>query len=172
MNEMQKYFEINNLKKIYNHNCVLEIPELILEKGKIYGIVGANGAGKTTLFRIIAKLTYPTEGAISYYQDSKLTCGIMIEGPYLDCNLTAEENFKWIQIIHNEDNNKKIIEILELVGLSEARKMKVKDFSLGMKQRLGLATTLVHDPDILLLDEPMNGLDPNGIIEVREIIKN
>ena len=168
---MNQYIEIKNLKKFYKDKCVLEIPELTLDKGGLYGIVGENGAGKTTLFRIIAKLAYPTEGSILYQQKNELKWGIMIEGPYLDSDLTARENLEWIQILNAKKDNKKIQEILEFVGLSETKDKKVKDFSLGMKQRLGLAGALIHNPAVLLLDEPMNGLDPNGIIEMRTIIK-
>lgn len=168
---MQHYIELKNLKKRYRDKCVVDIPELSLEKGRLYGIVGQNGAGKTTLFRMIAKLSYPSEGMISYGQENGLKWGIMIEGPYLDGDLTARESLEWIQILNHQKDPKRISEILEFVGLSETRTLKAKDFSLGMKQRLGLAGALIHNPDVLLLDEPMNGLDPNGIIEMRNIIK-
>ena len=161
--------ELRSVKKVYDKKCVLDIEDLKIEYGKILGIVGDNGAGKTTLLRLISRIENPTEGELDYY-DENMIISALIEKPALDEELTAFDNLKYVSILCGYKDNKRIDELLEIVGLSDDRNMKVKKFSLGMKQRLGLAMVLLPSPHLLVLDEPLNGLDPNGIIEMREII--
>lgn len=161
--------ELRSVKKVYDKKCVLDIEDLKIEYGKILGIVGDNGAGKTTLLRLISRIEYPTEGELDY-DDENMIISALIEKPALDEELTAFDNLKYVNILCGHKDNKRIDELLEIVGLSDDRNMKVKKFSLGMKQRLGLAMVLLPSPHLLVLDEPLNGLDPNGIIEMREII--
>ena len=161
--------ELRSVKKVYDKKCVLDIEDLKIEYGKILGIVGDNGAGKTTLLRLISRIENPTEGELDY-DDENMIISALIEKPALDEELTAFDNLKYVSILCGHKDNKRIDELLEIVGLSDDRNMKVKKFSLGMKQRLGLAMVLLPSPHLLVLDEPLNGLDPNGIIEMREII--
>lgn len=150
-----------------------------IQKGAIYGLIGKNGAGKTTLIRIICGLQRPSKGRYSIYgtlnSDKKITnvrkrIGAIIEKPSVYLDLTAEENIKQQCKIVGLPNFDCVTDILNLVGLKDTGKKKVKNFSLGMKQRLGIAVALVGMPDFLILDEPINGLDPEGIIDIREII--
>ena len=152
-----------------------------IEKNSIYGLIGKNGAGKTTLIRIITGLQNPTKGNYSIYgvsyqdkeiKNSRTRISAIVETPTIYMNLTAKENliehYKTIGL-PSYDN---IDELLSLVGLSNTQNKKVKYFSLGMKQRLAIAISLASNPDFLILDEPINGLDPEGIIEIRELILN
>ena len=145
-----------------------------INKGDIYGFIGKNGAGKTTFMRTVLSLTYPKSGEIRLFggktlQEVGLKVGSLIEAPGLYKNLTAEENIKRFSILYDADPNK-APELLKLVGLSNTGKKKAKDFSLGMRQRLGIAIALIGDPEFLLLDEPINGLDPEGIKDIRDLI--
>ncbi len=167
--------KIENVSKKYKTEIALKNCSLILQKGRIYGVVGPNGAGKTTLFKVILGLIEPTEGNILFEGDteikkSDIKFGALIETPYLNSELTAYQNLRYIQIIAGNENKDKIHAVLQMVGLGDVEKKKVKKFSLGMKQRLGIAMAIINDADILILDEPMNGLDPEGIIEIREVI--
>lgn len=162
--------EINGLSKSYNGTTVLDIDHLSIKTGRFYAIVGENGAGKTTLFRILAGLTPPTGGTVTFSENNE-SIGVMIERPAVELNMTAKENLLWASKLYGEDKCEKIDEILEMVNLSTGKK-KVKAFSLGMKQRLGIAMSLIHNPDLMILDEPMNGLDPTGMIELRNILLN
>jgi ABC-2 type transport system ATP-binding protein len=167
---MNGMMEINGLSKSYNNTTVLDIDHLAIQTGRFYAIVGENGAGKTTLFRILAGLTPPTGGTVTL-SDNNGSLGVMIERPAVELNMTAKENLLWASKLYGEDKCEKIDEILEMVNLSTGKK-KVKAFSLGMKQRLGIAMSLIHDPDLMILDEPMNGLDPTGMVELRNILLN
>ena len=160
--------EICDLSKVYKGKKVLDIKKLHIEESRIYAIVGENGAGKTTLFRILAGLALPTSGTIEFASSNE-RLGVMIEQPALELNMTAEENLFWVSKVYGEENCQNIQKILELVRLSGEGK-KVRRFSLGMKQRLGIAMSLLHSPNVLILDEPMNGLDPLGMIELRNIL--
>ena len=147
---------------------------MTINRGDIYGFVGKNGAGKTTFMRTVLSLTSPTSGEIKLFGDKTieevgLRVGSLIEAPGLYKNSTAYENLKRFSIIYGADEEK-IPEILQLVGLANTGKKKAKDFSLGMRQRLGIAIALLGDPEILLLDEPINGLDPAGIKDIRDLI--
>lgn len=148
-------------------------------KGAIYGFVGKNGAGKTTLIRIICGLQTPTSGTYTIYGvgnevkeivKSRRRMGAVVETPSIYLNMTAKENLKEQYRILGLPSFDGISELLKLVGLENTGRKKAKNFSLGMRQRLGIAVALAGDPDFLVLDEPVNGLDPQGIIEIRELI--
>ena len=144
--------ELRSVKKVYDKKCVLDIDDLKIEYGKILGIVGDNGAGKTTLLRLISRIENPTEGELDY-DDENMIISALIEKPALDEELTAFDNLKYVSILCGHKDNKRIDELLEIVGLSDDRNMKVKKFSLGMKQRLGIGMALIGKPDFLILDE-------------------
>ena len=148
-----------------------------MRQGAIYGLIGRNGAGKTTILRMIAGLASPTAGEIALfgetgkralYMTSRI--GTLIETPGLYPNMSAAENLRLKCLALSVRKKGVIAELLDTVGLSGAGNKRVKNFSLGMKQRLGIALALVGDPDLLVLDEPINGLDPQGIVEVRETL--
>ena len=168
-----------NLVKRYKKFTALNNLNIHIEKGSIYGLIGKNGAGKTTLIRIICGLQNPTAGSYAIYgtdnKSGNMTnvrkrMGAIIETPSIYDEMTAGDNLRQQCKLAGEQNPGKVDELLKLVGLENTGKKKAKDFSLGMKQRLGIAVALVGDPDFLILDEPINGLDPQGIIEIRELI--
>ena len=168
-----------NLGKHYRHSNALSGFSMHIPKGSIYGFVGRNGAGKTTLIRLICGLQEPTEGSFTLYgvetTDSGIVkawrrMGAVVETPAIYLDMTAEENLKQQYRVLGLPSFDSIPELLKLVGLEDTGKKKAKSFSLGMKQRLGIAIALAGDPDFLVLDEPTNGLDPQGIIEMRELI--
>ena len=171
---MEYIVQTENLVKKYGDKTVINNVCIHVKKGEIYGLIGKNGAGKTTLMRLILGLARPDGGNILLYDSDKLDeqrrkIGSLIEAPALYKNVSAFENMKRLSIL-SPTSDEKINEILNLVGLGDVGKKKVGDFSLGMKQRLGLALTLLGEPDLLILDEPINGLDPAGIKEIRNII--
>lgn len=176
---MEYVLEVNNLEKRYKGFKALYQTNIHIEKGAIYGLVGKNGAGKTTLIRIICGLQEPTNGTyIIYGVDNKSNdiinvrkrMGAIIETPSIYGEMTARDNIIEQYKLVGMPNHDRVNELLELVGLDYTGKKKVKNFSLGMKQRLGIAIALVNNPDFLILDEPINGLDPQGVIEIRELI--
>lgn len=167
------------LCKNYQHFKVLNGLSMHVPKGAIYGFVGQNGAGKTTLMRLLCGLQNPTSGEYTLYGiqntdkeivKARMRMGGMIESPSVYQDMTAEENLRMQYRILGLPSFAGIPELLKLVGLENTGKKKAKNFSLGMRQRLGIAIALAGDPDLLLLDEPVNGLDPQGIIEMRELI--
>lgn len=170
--------KLKDVNKIYSKNKVLCNINLRLEEGKVYGFIGRNGAGKTTTMRIITGLAYPTSGQvvldgetdIKGLTEKRKKIGCIIEGPALNLDMTAKQNLKALCILYGVSFDR-IEKILKLVGLCNESGKKVKHFSLGMKQRLGIGMALVNDPKFLILDEPINGLDPDGILEVRNLIK-
>ncbi|MCM1468388.1 MAG: ATP-binding cassette domain-containing protein [Alistipes sp.] len=167
--------KITNLSKKYKNVSAIEDFNLELEAGHIYGIVGPNGAGKTTFFKILAGLAAPSAGEVTVSTGEPLEkyrekMSFMIESPYLYDSMTALENMKIIGGIKGETDENKLKKLLELVKLDKTHKKKVKQFSLGMRQRLGIACALASDPEVLVLDEPMNGVDPEGIVELREML--
>lgn len=171
--------EAKGITKKYRQTLALDNVALKLEKGKIYGFIGQNGAGKTTLIRLITGLAFPTGGELSLWgktgekelQEQRKRIGSLIEGPALYTNMTAYQNME-VQRIQRGIPDKSIIDkTLKIVGLADTGKKKVRNFSLGMKQRLGIAIALLNTPEFLILDEPINGLDPAGIKEVRNLIK-
>jgi ABC-2 type transport system ATP-binding protein/bacitracin transport system ATP-binding protein len=169
----------NNLSKIYSKNKVVNSINMHVEKGKIYGLLGKNGAGKTTTMCMLLNLTYPSEGEIFLFGKNPKKhsneiypkIGSIIETPGFYENLTAYENLEIIAKLRGDYNPFNISSVLEMVNLSQAKSKKFKDFSLGMKQRLGIAAAIMHSPELLILDEPINGLDPFGIKEIRALLK-
>ena len=168
-----------NLGKQYRHFKALGDLTMHVPKGAIYGFVGRNGAGKTTLIRLVCGLQEPTSGSFTLYGiknidknivKSRRRMGAVVETPSIYLDMTAEENLRQQYRVLGLPSFDAIPELLKLVGLHNTGKKKAKNFSLGMKQRLGIAIALAGDPDFLILDEPTNGLDPQGIIEMRELI--
>ena len=152
---------------------------MTIKKGDIYGFIGQNGAGKTTLIRLITGLIHKSGGEIELLganeenelNKARTMVGSLIETPSFYTNMTARENLEVSRLVRNIPGKKCIDEVLELVGLKDVEKKKVKNFSLGMRQRLGIANALMGNPKLLILDEPINGLDPMGIVEIRELLK-
>lgn len=175
---MEYIVETSNLSKRFGKDLAVEGLNMKISKGEIYGFLGPNGAGKTTTIRMLLGLMKPTSGRIRIFgQDIKqqrkniLTkVGSLVENPSYYPHLTAYENLEALRKIIGVPK-KRIYEVLEIVRLTEVADKKVKGFSLGMKQRLGIAMSLLNQPQLLILDEPTNGLDPSGIIEIRELIK-
>ena len=176
---MDYILQTNNLTKQYKNFQALKGLNMNIPKGSIYGFVGKNGAGKTTLIRLICGLQEPTSGNFTLYGihnnskdiiKSRHRMGAVIETPSIYMDMTAEENLKQQYLILGLPSYDGIPELLKLLGLEHTGKKKVRNFSLGMKQRLGIAIALAGDPDFLVLDEPINGLDPQGIIEIRELL--
>lgn len=168
-----------NITKKYGNQIAVNNVNMTITKGEIYGFIGQNGAGKTTLIRLITGLIHKTNGDIellgasseSELNKARTMVGSLIETPSFYNNMTARENLEVSRRIRNIPGNKCIDEVLELVGLKNIEKKKVKNFSLGMKQRLGIANAIMGNPRLLILDEPINGLDPMGIVEIRELLK-
>ncbi len=176
---MEYILSTEALSKQYKNFKALNGLTMHVEKGAIYGFVGRNGAGKTTLIRLICGLQQPTSGTYTLYgikntskeiQEARRRMGAVVETPSLYQDMTAEENLREQYRIIGRPSFHGIQELLALVGLSDTGRKKVRNFSLGMRQRLGIAVALSGDPDFLVLDEPANGLDPQGIIEMRELI--
>lgn len=169
----------NALCKTYKNGKALSGLSMKIPKGAIYGFIGKNGAGKTTLIRLICGLQEPTSGGYTLYGrkhsdrdilKSRRRMGAVVETPSIYLDMTAEDNLKQQYRIVGLPSFDGLQELLKLVGLENTGKKKAKHFSLGMRQRLGIAIALVGEPDFLVLDEPVNGLDPQGIIEMRELI--
>lgn len=167
------------LSKHYGHFKALDRLSMHVPKGAIYGFVGKNGAGKTTLMRVICGLQEPTSGKYELYgisnaekriERSRRRMGAVVETPSIYGDMTAEENLEQQYRVLGLPSFDGIPELLRLIGLEQTGKKKARHFSLGMRQRLGIAIALAGDPDFLVLDEPVNGLDPQGIIEMRELI--
>ena len=176
---MEYVLKTNNLCKYYRHFKALNGLAMNVPKGSIYGFVGKNGAGKTTLIRLICGLQLPTSGDFELYDvnnnnkaisRSRRRMGAVVETPSIYLDMTAEDNLKQQYRLLGVPSFSGIGNLLKLVGLENTGKKKAKNFSLGMKQRLGIAIALCGSPDFLVLDEPINGLDPQGIIEIRELI--
>lgn len=176
---MEYVLTTDALCKQYGHFKALDGCSLHVPKGAIYGFIGKNGAGKTTLIRLICGLQTPTSGGYSLYSVSdkdkeiirpRRRMGAIVETPSVYLDMTAEENLIAQYRILGLPSFDGIPRLLSLVGLSNTGKKKAKNFSLGMKQRLAIAVALCGDPDFLVLDEPTNGLDPQGIVDIRELI--
>ncbi|MEK4248963.1 ABC transporter ATP-binding protein [Paenibacillus sp. FSL W7-1287] len=171
--------QTEQLTKTFQKQQAVDHVDMVIREGEIYGFLGPNGAGKTTTIRMLLGLMKPTSGTVRIFgkelQKSKLDIlrqvGSLVENPSYYPHLTAYENLNVVREIVGV-SHKRISEVLETVRLTEAAHRKVKGFSLGMKQRLGIAAALLHQPKLLVLDEPTNGLDPSGIIEIRELIKS
>lgn len=173
---MENVLQTVDITKKFAKKTAVSSVNMTIKKGDIYGFIGRNGAGKTTLIKMLVGLSSPTSGSIELFGSKHLNkarhkIGTVIEAPAFVPNLSARQNMliQW-KLLGSKD--KSIIDkTLKLVGLSDVGRKKVKKFSLGMKQRLGIAMTLMGDPEFLILDEPTNGLDPEGIVEVRNMLK-
>ena len=179
MNDLSDYLLCTRgLTKRFGHHHAVDHVNLHIPKGAIYGFIGRNGAGKTTCLKMISGLSKPTEGEIEIFgysgrelEHMRSRIGCLIEAPGLYENMTAYENLKTKCLFCGIHKKGYIEDILETVGLGDTGKKKAKHFSLGMKQRLGIGLALVGEPDLLVLDEPINGLDPQGIAEVRDTLQ-
>lgn len=176
---MEYVLQTNGLTKKYRHFKALNQLTMNVPKGAIYGFVGRNGAGKTTLIRLICGLQFPTSGDYTLYgrkdtdkdiSRSRRRMGAVVETPSIYLDMTAQDNLKHQYRILGLPSYAGMEDILKLVGLADTGDKRAGNFSLGMRQRLGIAIALVGSPDFLVLDEPVNGLDPQGIIEIRELI--
>lgn len=176
---MSRLIQTSQLTKQFKNFKAVNEVNLNVEQGDIYGFIGQNGAGKTTTIRLLLGLLSPTNGQIELFGErmtnanihSFLTkIGAMIETPGFYLNLTGYENLNIHRMMMNVKDKDSIQRALKMVHLEDTKGKKVKDYSLGMKQRLGIARCLLHDPELLILDEPTNGLDPTGIIEIRDLI--
>lgn len=173
---METILTVNNLTKKYGYLTAVKDLSFTIEKGNVYGILGPNGSGKSTTLGIVLNVVNETNGDFNWFNGTSTThdalkkVGAIIERPNFYPYMTAIQNLKLVCKI-KEVSEDKIEEKLELVGLLERKNSKFKTYSLGMKQRLAIASALLNDPEILILDEPTNGLDPQGIHQIREIIK-
>lgn len=177
---MEKILEIRNLKKSYKKKRVLDIDSLDIQEGAIYGLIGKNGAGKSTLMKLVLGLVKKDEGVIQVFgqevgpknqKDLNRNLGALIENPSFYDHLTGQENLEIICQLKGIPKEE-ISKTLDLVGLKNLGKKKAREYSLGMKQRLGIAMALIGNPKLLILDEPINGLDPQGIEEMRNLFKD
>ena len=174
---MKYILTTNDLTKNYKKHCAADKINIHVKKGEIYGLIGRNGAGKTTILRMISGLSNASSGSYSINGKTnaelvkeKKKVGALIEAPGIYPNMTAYENIKIKCIALGKNNDEYIESMLKIVGLDKAKNKKTREFSLGMRQRLGIALALVGDPELIILDEPINGLDPQGIAEMREIL--
>ena len=170
---------MKDVTKIYNEKKALDKVSIEINRGDIYGIIGNNGAGKTTIMRIISGQSFVSSGTMELFgskdddvRKQRKRLGCLIENPGFCYSMTAYENLEYFRIQFGIPGKENINKVLEEVGLRDCGKKKYKDFSLGMKQRLGIALAILNSPELLILDEPTNGLDPEGIIEIRNILIN
>lgn len=170
--------KLDSVSKSFKMDSVLTDVSVEFEQGKIYGIVGKNGAGKTVLFKVIAGFLRPTSGHV-YVKDKEIgvnsdfaeDIGLIIETPGFLSQYSAYKNLEYLASIRNKITEKEIREAIRLVGLDDKSKKKVGKFSLGMRQRLGIAQAIMENPELIILDEPMNGLDKNGIAIVKDLLR-
>ena len=168
----------NQISKRYRQQFALDDVSIAIKIGSIYGFIGQNGAGKSTLIKVIAGLAYPTKGTVELFGcskkngliESRKRIGSMIEGPGLYPHMTARQNLEAFRLLKGVPGTECIDNSLKLAGLENTGKKTAKNFSLGMKQRLGIAIALLSNPEFLILDEPINGLDPIGVVEVRDLL--
>lgn len=173
---MGNIIEINNLSKSFKDANILRNINFSVEKGKIVGIIGRNGSGKTVLFKCICGLNRPTKGTVKINNieigkdiDVPDRIGVIIENPGFIPNYNAFKNLKFLAMIKNKIEDEQIMDVIALVGLNPKSKKHVGKYSLGMRQRLGIAQAIMEDPDVLILDEPMNGLDNDGVQDMRKL---
>lgn len=172
---MSVILRTNHITKRYSHRPVVSDLSMTIHKGDIYGFIGKNGAGKTTLIRMITGLAKPSDGNILLFGkpdllEGRARIGTVIESPAFYPGMTARENLIAQCRLLGINDLAQVDDILELVGLDDTGKKKARNFSLGMRQRLAIALALIGNPELLILDEPTNGLDPEGIKEIRELI--
>lgn len=177
MNEKKYIIEVSHVNKNFKNNKVLKDVTLRCESGRVYGLVGHNGSGKTVLFKTICGFLSCDEGTVSVNgkvmgkdKDMLTEAGIIIEDPGFLRNWSAYHNLEFLYTIRNRPDKSYLHSVLNTVGLDPKLKRPVGKFSLGMRQRLALAQAIMEDPPILILDEPMNGLDKNGVAEIRELL--
>lgn len=170
---------VNNITKTFGSRTAVNNVSFEIKRGEIYGLIGQNGAGKTTIIRTITGLCKPTSGTVyicgqnvqNHFQKAIINVGAIIENPELYSYMSGMDNLKYFASLYPNISINKINEIVSLMGMQNRINDKVKNYSLGMKQRVGIAQALLHDPKLLILDEPTNGLDPNGIKEMRILLK-
>lgn len=171
--------ETRNLTKKYRDQYALKDVSISLKKNHIYGFIGENGAGKSTLMKIVAGLIFPTDGDMTLMGESdpaaiekkRKLVGTMIEGPYMYPGYTVRQNVELQRLLVGNPDESATDRIIEMVGLGDSKKKKAKKLSMGMKQRLGIAMALIGNPKLLILDEPINGLDPKNIVTLRNMLK-
>lgn len=177
--ERQLALSIKNITKIYGKKKAADHVSFDIHEGEIFGFLGPNGAGKTTVIKSILGFIYPDEGEVSIngydtkkdYEKAMASVGGIVENPEMYVNLSARKNIEMYARIHGNIPNERIDEVISEVGLSGRSKDPIRKYSLGMKQRIGLAQAMVHKPKLLILDEPTNGLDPTGIHQLRDVLK-
>lgn len=167
--------ELEGLTKTFGKKTAVDNFSLKIEKGHICGLIGPNGAGKTTIMKMMAALTEPDSGEMKFFGSTNLDearsrMSFIIEEPYMEHSMTARENMQYLRFIRGVADESRIDMLLDFVGLKDVGKKKVGKFSLGMRQRLGIAMSLLAKPEFMVLDEPINGLDPEGIIDVRKML--
>lgn len=170
--------DVKGLEKQYMKQKAVRGASFQIREGMICGLIGPNGAGKTTIMKMLGGLVLPTNGSISIYGEdtqkglakARSRMSFMIETPYAKEKMTAKENLEKQRLQKGIPDKHRVDEVLEIVGLADTGKKYVKNFSLGMRQRLGIANALLTKPEIMVLDEPVNGLDPEGIVEIRELL--
>ena len=171
--------EVRNLTKQYGSQKALDDVSFTVKKGSIVGLIGPNGAGKTTIMKVMGGLAFPTKGELAMFgnvsekelNNARSRTSFMIETPYAKEKMTARENLEKQRLQKGIPDKNRIDEVLEIVKLQDTGKKVVKNFSLGMRQRLGIANALLGKPELMVLDEPINGLDPEGIVEIRELFR-
>lgn len=174
---MEKTIRLKNVSKQFQSEKILKDINIEFEENHIYGIIGKNGSGKTVLLKIIAGYLKPSHGEV-YVMDKKIgvdidfpdSMGLIIETPGFLLQYTAYQNLEYLAKIRNRINRNEIIDAIRMVGLDPTSRKKVGKYSLGMRQRLGIAQAIMEKPDIILLDEPMNGLDKKGIVQVKQLL--
>ena len=170
---------IKNITKIYGKKTAADHVSFDIHRGEIFGFLGPNGAGKTTVIKSILGFIFPDEGEVvingyntkTHYEKAMASVGGIVENPEMYTNLSARQNIEMYARLHGNIPKSRIDEVISDVGLSARSKEAIKKYSLGMKQRIGLAQAMVHKPNLLILDEPTNGLDPTGIHQLRDILK-
>lgn len=175
---MQQFIvEVKNISKTFKKQCIFHAVSFSLEKGKAYGFIGHNGCGKSILFKILSGFLSPDSGEIKVFGqtlgkeiDFPKNTGIMIETPHFLEDYSGLKNLRYLAAIQNKINDATIKSILEKVGLNPESRQPVKKYSLGMKQKLGIAQAIMEDPDLLILDEPFNGLDKTSVREIRTLL--
>lgn len=172
---MDYVMELEGLTKSFKKKKAVDNFSLKMEKGHIYGLIGPNGVGKTTIMKMMAGLTAPDSGEMRFFgsedvENKRNRMSFIIEEPYMEHNMTARDNMKYLMYLRGIADESRIDELLEFVGLANTGRKAVGKFSLGMRQRLGLAMSLISKPEIMVLDEPINGLDPEGILDIRNML--
>lgn len=175
---MENVIEVTGLSKQYKAQMAVDNVSFTVKRGSIVGLIGPNGAGKTTIMKMLGGLVYPSAGEIKIFGEStesglckaRSRMCFIIEAPYIRDDFTAEENVEKLRLQKGIPGKERVKEVLAKVGLENTGKKQAKQFSLGMKQRLGIAMSLLSKPEIMVLDEPINGLDPQGIVEIRNLL--